>query len=58
MTILGLLAALIASAFLIWLANHPRVPSPWHWVLYGIVAVFWILVLFMFLPVDLGTRIG
>lgn len=57
MSIIGLLVAAVITAIIVYLTDR-KAPAPWHWLVYGLLIVLWLIALITLLPIDLGGRIG
>lgn len=44
LTIWGLLIAVIGTCVAVWLVQQEKIPGPFHWIVYAILVVLWVLV--------------
>ena len=58
MDIITLLIAALVTAILVWLAQSGKVPAPFHWILWAILIVIWLVVLIRILGLNLQTSLG
>lgn len=58
MSIAALLVAVLVTCLLVWLVQQGRIPAPFHWVVYAVLVVLWLIVLLQLLGITSFPNLG